>query len=130
MRTEEEPPALSEAQLEIMNLIWERGEATVGEVWKALAARRPVARNTVQTLIARLEEKGWLVHRAAGAGFAYRAAWPREITVRGMVRRLVDTAFSGSPEDLVLALVEDEALSGADIERIRAIIDRAERRGE
>ena len=51
-------------------------------------------------------------------------------TVRRMVRRLVDTAFSGSPEDLVLALVEDEALSGAEIERIRAIIDRAERSGE
>jgi BlaI family transcriptional regulator, penicillinase repressor len=128
MRGDEEPPALSEAQLEIMNLIWDRGEATVGEVWKALAARRPVARNTVQTLIARLEEKGWLVHREEGAGFAYRAARPRETTLRGMVRRLVDTAFSGSREELVLALVEDESLSETEIERIRAIIDRAERR--
>ena len=50
-------PQLSETQLEIMNLIWSAGEATVGEVWKALARRRKVARNTVLTLMERLEKK-------------------------------------------------------------------------
>ena len=59
-------PPLSEAQLEIMNVVWDRGEATVAEVWKALAARRKVARNTVQTMIARLEERGWLKRRGDG----------------------------------------------------------------
>ena len=49
---------LSEAQLEIMNLVWDHGEVTVVDVWKALTLRRKVARNTIQTMIARLEEKG------------------------------------------------------------------------
>ena len=51
---------LSEAQLEIMNLVWDQGEVTVADVWKALAKRRKLARNTMQTMIVRLEEKGWL----------------------------------------------------------------------
>jgi predicted transcriptional regulator len=121
---------LSDAQLEIMNVIWERGEATVAEVWKALAGRRKVARNTVQTMIARLEEKGWLRHREEGAAFYYQATRPRAATLRQLVRRVVDTAFGGSAEGLVLALVEDEALAPETAERIRAIIDRAERKEE
>ena len=119
---------LSEAQMEIMSVIWEQGEATVAEVWKALAARRPVARNTVQTMIARLEEKGWLRHREEGAAFYYQATRPREATLRQLVRRVVDTAFGGSAEGLVLALVDDEALTPEAAARIRAIIDRTERK--
>ena len=93
-------PPLSEAQMEIMNVVWERGEATVADVWKALAARRRVARSTVLTMITRLEEKGWLCCDEAGHAFRYRAAVPREATLGEMVRRLVDTAFAGSAEEI------------------------------
>jgi BlaI family transcriptional regulator, penicillinase repressor len=125
---EQEPGGgLSEAQLEIMNVVWDRGEATVAEVWKALSGRRSVARNTVQTMIARLEEKGWLRHREEGAAFTYQATRPREATLRQLVRRVVRTAFGGSAEGLVLALVEDEGLTAEEAQRIREIIDRAER---
>jgi predicted transcriptional regulator len=125
---EQEPGGgLSEAQLEIMNVVWDRGEATVAEVWKALSGRRSVARNTVQTMIARLEEEGWLRHREEGAAFTYQATRPREATLRQLVRRVVRTAFGGSAEGLVLALVEDEGLTAEEAQRIREIIDRAER---
>jgi predicted transcriptional regulator len=110
-----------------MNVLWERGEATVAEVWKTLSARRKVARNTVQTMIARLEEKGWLEHREEGSAFTYRPTRPRQATLRQLVRRVVNSAFGGSAEGLVLALVEDEGLTPGEAERIRAIIDRAER---
>ncbi|MHC5540329.1 BlaI/MecI/CopY family transcriptional regulator, partial [Singulisphaera rosea] len=53
-------PPLSEAQLELMNIVWDHGEVTVAEAWKALTARRKVARNTVLTTLTRLEERGWL----------------------------------------------------------------------
>jgi BlaI family transcriptional regulator, penicillinase repressor len=119
------PPPLSEAQLEIMNVVWERGEATVAEVWKALAGRRRVARNTVQTLMARLEEKGWLLCQAEGHAFRYRAAAPREATLGALVRKLVDTAFAGSAEGLVVALLDGRGVSKDEAERIRAMIDRA-----
>ena len=62
----EPTPLPSDAQWEVLNIIWDRGEATVGEVWQEFSARRSVARNTVLTLIARLEEKGWLRRRAEG----------------------------------------------------------------
>jgi predicted transcriptional regulator len=120
------PPPLSEAQLEIMNLVWDRGAVTVGEVWQELSARRPVARNTVQTLITRLEEKGWLRHSAEDAVFRYHALHPREATVRRLARRLVETAFGGSARGLVLALLEDEALTRREAEEIRELIRRAE----
>lgn len=119
-------PPLSEAQLEIMDVIWDRGEATVAEVWKTLSARRKVARNTVQTMIARLEEKGWLEHRG-GQAFRYRATRPRGATMRGLVRRMVETAFGGSAEGLVMALLEGRRLSKAEAERIRTMIDQATR---
>ena len=121
------PAPLSEAQLEIMNVIWDSGEATVADVWKALSARRRLARNTVQTMLTRLEEKGWLRHREEGQAFLYRAMFPREATRKHLVRQLVDTAFSGSAEGLVMALLEGRGLSKDEADRIRAMINQAEK---
>jgi predicted transcriptional regulator len=117
---------LSEAQLEIMNLVWDRGEVTVAEVWKALAQRRRLARNTVQTMIVRLEEKGWLNCTTEDHAFRYRAAVPREAVQGMMLRRLLDSAFGGSAEGLALALLEGRGISPSEAERIRAMIQRAE----
>ena len=117
---------LSEAQLEIMNLVWDRGEVTVAEVWKALAARRKLARNTVQTMMVRLEEKGWLSSQTEGHAFRYRAAVPREAVQGMMVRRLLDSAFGGSAEGLVMALLDGRGISRAEADRVRALIQGAE----
>ena len=119
-------PPLTAAQLEIMNAVWRLGEATVGQVWETLTARRPLARNTVQTVMARLEEKGWLTHRTEGQTFYYAPAVPRQTTLRRMVRDLIETAFAGSPEGLVLALLEGRGVTKDEAERIRRIIDDAE----
>ena len=70
-------PALSEAQLEIMDVVWEGGEVTVTDVWNVLAGRRQVARNTVLTLMDRLEKKGWLKRRAEGQTHLYSAVAAR-----------------------------------------------------
>jgi BlaI family penicillinase repressor len=117
---------LSEAQLEIMNLVWDRGEVTVAEVWKALAVRRKVARNTVQTMMVRLEEKGWLRSLTEEHAFRYRAAVPREAVQGMMVRRLLDSAFGGSAEGLVLALLDGRGMTPAEADRVRALIQGAE----
>ena len=117
---------LSEAQLEIMNLVWDETEVTVADVWKALAQRRKLARNTVQTLMVRLEEKGWLTSQTEGHAFRYRAAVPREAVQGMMVRRLLDSAFGGSAEGLVLALLEGRGISRAQAQRVRDLIKRAE----
>jgi predicted transcriptional regulator len=121
-----ELPPLSEGQLEIMNVTWDRGEVTVGEVWKALAQRRAVSRNTVSTMISRLEEKGWLRHRVNGGTHLYSAAHSREKVLPRIVHRLVNAAFQGSAEGLVLALLEGGRLSAEEVERIRAMLNKAE----
>jgi BlaI family transcriptional regulator, penicillinase repressor len=118
-------PNLSETQLEIMHIVWEAGEATVGEVWKVLAVRRKVARNTVLTLMERLESKGWLRRRIDGHVYRYSAAIDRDATLGKMVGRLVDTAFGGSAEGLVMALLDQCSVTRAEAERIRAMIDKS-----
>jgi BlaI family transcriptional regulator, penicillinase repressor len=119
-------PPLSEAQLDIMGAVWDRGEATVADVWKAVAARRKVARSTVLTMITRLVEKGWLCCDEEGHAFRYRAAVPREAALGTVVRRLVDTAFGGSAEGLVMALLHGRGVSKEEARRIKKMIDRAE----
>lgn len=118
-------PPLSERQLEIMNVIWDRGEATVGEIWAELSAARKMVRNTVQTTVARLEEKGWLKHRAEGNTFYYRATQPSQDVRKRMARRLVDTVFEGSTEGLLLAILDEQPLSEDEAARIRQLIDQA-----
>jgi BlaI family transcriptional regulator, penicillinase repressor len=121
-----ELPPLSEAQLEILQIVWEQGKTTVGEIWKMLAKRRPVSRNTVSTMVTRLEEKGWLRHRVVGGTFIYSATHPREKVLPRLVHRLVDAAFQGSAEGLVLTLLEGGRLSAEEVERIKAMVEKAE----
>jgi predicted transcriptional regulator len=118
---------LTPAQLEIMNLVWEHGELNVAQVWKLLADRRPLARNTVQTMLTRLADRGWLVVRAEGKAFYFRAAQPRKSAVRRMMSQLIDSVFEGSASRLVMALLDNRRLSVAELKRIRKRIDRAER---
>ena len=124
-------PLPSDAQLEVLNIIWQRGESTVGEVWEEFTARRPVARNTVLTLIARLEEKGWLQRHRKGSVHRYRASIPQATAMRQFVRRLVDTAFRGSAEGLIMTLLGSGDLDEGEAERIQAMLDktRRERKG-
>src|SRR5436190_24121677 len=118
--------ALTAAQREIMEIVWERGEATVSDVRDALASRRELARNTVQTMIVRLEEKGWLKHREEGRTFVYSANRPRTVSLGAKVAQLVDRWFAGAPEDMVTAFIEYRGLSPDEAERIRRMIDDTE----
>ena len=124
--TKPELPPLSEAQMEIINVVWDEGRATVGQIWKALTKRRSLSRNTVSTMVTRLEEKGWLRHRVVGGTYLYSATRPREKVLSRLVHRLVDAAFQGSAEGLVLTLLEGGRLSAEEVERIKAMLDKAE----
>lgn len=117
---------LTPAQLEIMNLFWELGELGVAQVWRLFGEKRPVARNTVQTMLTRLAEKGWLRSRAQGNAFYFRASRPRQSALKGMLGQLVDTAFGGSASGLVMELLKDRRLAPEEAERIRKMIDAAQ----
>ena len=119
--------ALSGAQLEIMNHFWDHGELGVAQVWKLLRERRRIARNTVQTTLTRLAEKGWLQVRSEGNAYYFRAARPRKAVVRGIVGQLVDTLFEGSTSRLIATMLENRRISPEEADRIRQLIDLAER---
>jgi BlaI family transcriptional regulator, penicillinase repressor len=122
----QELPQLSEGQLEIVNVIWDLSEASVGQVWKVLRQRRPVARNTVSTLITRLAEKGWLRQRLKDGTYCYTVAQPRKKALARLAGQLIDAAFAGSAEGLVLTLLEDGRLKPDEVERIKAMLQTAE----
>ena len=112
-------PRLSDAQLEVMGVVWELGEASVADVWRELSKRRKIARNTVQTTLVRLEEKGFLKHHEVGNAFRYQATIERQKTVREMLRSLLQGAFQGSTEGLMMALLEEAPPTQDELKRIR-----------
>lgn len=117
---------LTESQREIMELFWELGDATVSDIHDRVSQKRDVARNTIQTLIVRLEEKGWLRHIEQGRKFIYSAAKPRTRSLGARVSHIIDRMFGGSPEQLVNALLEYRGLSESELQNIREMIDQAE----
>ncbi len=119
-------PPLTENQVEIMKIIWEQPDITVLEVVEALAAERDLARNTVQTMMTRLADKGWLAYRKVGNTYRYSATQSRDETAKSMLNRLADLVFDGSAESLVSSLVDGEKLPPDEVRRIKAIIDSAE----
>src|SRR5215471_796984 len=115
---------LTDAELRLMDVVWEKGEATVSEVAEALPHELGLAYNTVLTTLRILEEKGFLRHTKAkeGRAFVYRAVVDREQASRTAVRHLVSRFFRNSPELLVLNLLEDEELSRKELRRIHALL--------
>jgi predicted transcriptional regulator len=125
-REQPDLPDLSPSQREIMEIVWERGEVTANEVRRVLSRTRNVARNTVRTLLERMEAKGWLKHRAEGRTFLYTAARPRHDTIGQKVREIVETICGGSPETLVTALLDYRGLRPDELKRIRQLLDDAQ----
>ncbi len=123
MNLPEEP--LSPAQLEIMEIVWDKGEVAAVEVRQLLATGRELARETVRTMLERMEDKGWLKHRVVGRTFFYSAVVPREATAGQQLIELLDTVCGGSPERLVTALLDYRGLSAEEAARIEALIKQA-----
>jgi predicted transcriptional regulator len=117
---------LSAAQLEIMDVLWRLGGGTVAEVRECLPPTRPLARNTVQTILTRLERGGWLRHVTEGNTHRYFPTTKRSTALGRIVSGLVRSAFRGSAEELVSALIDTRGLSEDEISRIRRLIDAAE----
>ncbi|MGA2324834.1 MAG: BlaI/MecI/CopY family transcriptional regulator [Bryobacteraceae bacterium] len=110
---------LTEAELPIMEALWEKRSATVNEVAEGLSKDKPVAYNTVLTLLRILERKGYVRHTKDGRAFVYQPVVDRGQASRSAVRQLLSRFFHDSPELLVLNLLEDEAIDERELERLK-----------
>ncbi|HKO58006.1 MAG TPA: BlaI/MecI/CopY family transcriptional regulator [Thermoanaerobaculia bacterium] len=107
---------LTEAELRVMNVLWDAGEATVAQVQKALAAHR-FAYTTVLTIIQILESKHYVGHRPAGRAYLYRPLVGRGQVRRAALQKFLSTWFDASPNALVLNLIDEDDLDADELEK-------------
>ena len=119
-------PTLTEAELRLMDVLWNRGASTVGEVAEALPRKRSLAYSSVLTTLRILEQKGYVRHEQRGRAYVYHPLVGRGDAQRSAVRHLVSRFFEGSPELLVLNVLENEKLSAGDLRKLRRMIEEAE----
>ena len=117
-------PALSPSETEILRLVWQLDKATVQEVCEKLPAKRKITYATVQTLLRRLEKKGYLRHRNSGKAHVFFAAVKREHVVKRSVGDFLDRLFDGDPIPLMQHLAEHGKLDADDIEKLKQLVDK------
>jgi BlaI family penicillinase repressor len=115
-------PLLTPHELEIMQIVWDRPEATVRDVYEEIRQRRKIAYTTVMTLMQILEKKGHLEKSAAERRHVYRAARPRRHTVSALLKDFMDRVFNGSAKPLLVHLVSEGRLSKSEIEELRQLL--------
>jgi BlaI family penicillinase repressor len=117
---------LTELQLAILRVIWDKGEATVQDIWEALHADRGLAQTTVATMLSRLERRGVVTRRAESRQYHYRAAVTEQEVQHSMVGELTERLFDGDITALVQHLLSGEDMSPGDLAKIREMIERVE----
>jgi BlaI family penicillinase repressor len=109
---------LTEQELEIMKIVWERDGTTVRDVYEVLLEKRKVAYTTVMTMMKILEQKKYLKKTQVDRAYVYRPAQPKGKVIGAMVREFVNRVFNGSAEPLLVHLVEEHNLSAKDLDEI------------
>ena len=113
--------AFTERELEVMDVLWERGASTVAEVQASLADE--LAYTTVLTMLRTLEEKGYVSHEEAGRAYRYYPLVARSEAGASAVNRLMRKLFRGSPELLLTQLVSERALTREQLESMRRLLE-------
>jgi predicted transcriptional regulator len=114
---------LTDAELRLMEVVWRKGQATVGEVVEELPANVPLAYSTVLTTLRILENKGFLKHTKEGRSFVYKPVVRREEARESATVHLLRRFFEGSPELLMLSLIERKKIGAKELERLRRRIE-------
>ncbi len=112
----------TDLELELLKVIWTRGQATVREVYQDLAKTRKIAYTTVLTMMGILEKKGRLRKQAGERAYIYRPAEPQERVVGRMVDEFVGRVFGGSSKPLLVHLAEDPNIAPEDLREIERIL--------
>ena len=122
--TQKKLQALSPSETEILSLVWQLGKGTVQEVCYNLPARRKISYATVQTLLRRLEKKGYLKHSIRGKAHVFYAAVKKETVIKRSVSDFLNRLFRGDPLPLVQYLAEHGKINAEDIEKLKELVDK------
>lgn len=113
---------LTEAELRLMKILWQRGESCVADLVRAMPESQPLAYNSVLTTIRILEQKGYVEHRQEGRAFLYTPVVVEREASRSEVRHILSRFFGNSRERLLLSLLGDEDITPAELERLKQAI--------
>jgi predicted transcriptional regulator len=113
---------LTEAELRLMKILWERGESAVSELVAGLSDTTPLAYTSVLTTVRILEKKGYVTHRQEGRAFLYSPSVAEHDAGRSEVRQLLQRFFGNSREKLLLSLLGDDDISPEELKKLKEAI--------
>lgn len=114
------PP--TERELEILKVLWDRGEASVREVFEQMSPAAGIVQNTVQAFLRTMEEKGLVRHRTVGRTFVYRAVPGRADTENRLVSGVLDRVFDGALDQLVRSALSLRSPTAEELESLEALL--------
>ncbi|MDR3703455.1 MAG: BlaI/MecI/CopY family transcriptional regulator [Candidatus Sulfopaludibacter sp.] len=122
-----DPPRPTDAELEILNVLWERGASTVRDVHEAIAQRKPTQYTTVLKMLQIMSEKRLVRRDEKQRAHIYEAAQPREWTQQQLAGHLLQRAFNGSAKGLLLGALSSRRASKQELAELRRFLDEYER---
>jgi predicted transcriptional regulator len=118
-------PTPTERELEILKILWERGEASVRDVYEQIRETAPIVQNTVQAFLRTMEEKGLVHHRVRGRTFLYKPVAPREQTKRRLTKHFLQHVFDGAIDQLVETVFSHRTPTETELERLEELLAEA-----
>lgn len=115
----------TERELEILKVLWDRGEATVRDVYEELRQRLPIVQNTVQAFLRTMEDKGLVTHRLEGRTFIYQPTYQRQQTTQRMAEQLLTRAFDGAMDQLVQSVLSLRQPTKDELARLEQLLAEA-----
>ena len=121
-------PVLTHQELEIMKVVWQRGSATVRDVYEELLKSRKIAYTTVMTMMGILEQKGRLTKTLRDRAYIYSPTESQEKVVGNMVQEFVKRVFDGSAKPLLVHLAENKDISQKELDEISKLLKKTRRK--
>ena len=119
---------LTDHELRIMQVVWDRGNVTVRDVYEELLKHRKIAYTTVMTVMGVLEQKGRLKKSATGRAYVYTPAQPQSEVVSGMVRDFIGRVFNGMAKPLLVSMLEDGKISEDELDELKKLLKEKRRK--
>jgi len=123
-------PTLTEAELRIMNVLWQKGSGSVQQILDGLPKKPALAYNSVLTTVRILEKKGYVKHVKDGRAHVYLPLVGRKEATRFEIRHLVNRFFEDSHELLVMNILADASIDESELQRLRKMLDEADAAAE